>query len=144
MRAGRAYREQLEQLRQAAAQVYRDPAKAVERIEATLLKSKDGEKVAAVLEASPERAGALRGSDRLLDGLKARQERQEALAGIRGLSVATAQLGRMYRLGLERAVDTETRRQQRSVAPALTPKPQQIDRAVQQEQQRSRGPSLSR
>jgi hypothetical protein len=67
--------------------------------------------------------GELRGSGRLWDGLKARGERQAALAAARRFAADAQDLGYSYRTGLSAAVDAETARRQRlSVAvPSLSP-----------------------
>jgi Ti-type conjugative transfer relaxase TraA len=112
-----AYAERLAEIRTTAARIFRNPDEAAARIEAAILKSGQGERVAAAITAEPQRAGELRGSDRLLDGLTARQERQEALGAVRGLGASIEQLGKAYELGLRNAIEEETRRRQRMSVP---------------------------
>lgn len=142
LRASPAYQDRYGELQATAAKMYKDPAVASERIETTFLKSQDAARVASVLMAAPEKAGELRGSDRLMDGLKARQERQEALANITALGVAIQQLGSTFELGMKRATEEEIQRRQRMSVevPDLSPGARTALQEIERERQRGAEP----
>ncbi|MBF9235616.1 Ti-type conjugative transfer relaxase TraA [Microvirga alba] len=138
VRTSPAYIDMLDKVKEAAARIYRNPVEAANRIEATLLKARDPEKVAAVLSSSPDRAGELRGSDKLADGMKARKERQEALSQVLGLTATVRQLGSVYDLGLKQGETMETRRRERMAieVPDLSPTARSVLQGLEQERQK--------
>ena len=110
-------------LAHSAAAVYRDPAAATARVEQAVHGGQDPFELGGILRDDPGAVGELRGSGRLWDGLKARGERQAALAAARRFAADAQDLGHSYRTGVSAAVEAETARRQRlSVAvPSLSP-----------------------
>ncbi|WP_157803313.1 Ti-type conjugative transfer relaxase TraA [Brucella pituitosa] len=74
------YVSYIKQLRELAPRIWRDPETAVARIEQSIATATEADRLAALLKDDPSRAGALRGSDRLVDRFGAAgAERKEAL-----------------------------------------------------------------
>ncbi|MDD9330713.1 MAG: BID domain-containing protein, partial [Bartonella sp.] len=79
LRNEKSYVNMFKELNSRLASIYKDPQAAALKIEQTILAGK-GDKLSDILDKSPDRAGELRGSDRLIDKLKATgKERKEAL-----------------------------------------------------------------
>jgi len=89
-----------------AARLWRDPAGAVNKIEALIVKGSAGDRIAAAVANDPAAYGALRGSDRIMDRLLAvGRERKDALQAVPEAESRVRSLGASYAA----AVDTETR-----------------------------------
>ncbi|SEI14714.1 plasmid mobilization system relaxase [Rhizobium tibeticum] len=89
-----------------AARLWRDPAGAVAKIEALVVKGLPGDRIAAAVANDPSAYGALRGSDRIMDKLLAvGRERKDALQAVPEAESRVRSLGASYAT----ALDTETR-----------------------------------
>lgn len=89
-----------------ASRVWRDPAAAVDKIEALIVKGFAGDRIAAAVANDPAAYGALRGSDRIMDRLLAvGRERRDALQAVPEAESRVRSLGASYTT----ALDTETR-----------------------------------
>ncbi len=89
-----------------AARLWRDPAGAVAKIEALVVKGFPGDRIAAAVANDPSAYGALRGSDRIMDKLLAvGRERKDALQAVPEAESRVRSLGASYAT----ALDTETR-----------------------------------
>lgn len=89
-----------------AAHLWRDPAGAVDKIEALIVKGFVGARIAAAVANDPAAYGALRGSDRIMDRLLAvGRERKDALQAVPEAESRVRSLGASYAT----ALDTETR-----------------------------------
>lgn len=97
-----------------AARIWRDPAGAVDRIEALILKGFTGERIAAAVANEPSAYGALRGSDRIMDRLLAvGRERKDALQAVPEAESRVRSLGASYATALDsetKAIGEERRR----------------------------------
>ncbi|KAB2674450.1 Ti-type conjugative transfer relaxase TraA [Brucella tritici] len=97
-----------------AARIWRDPAGAVDRIEALILKGFAGERIAAAVANEPSAYGALRGSDRIMDRLLAvGRERKDALQAVPEAESRVRSLGASYATALDsetKAIGEERRR----------------------------------
>ncbi len=97
-----------------AARIWRDPAGAVDRIEALILNGFAGERIAAAVANDPSAYGALRGSDRIVDRLLAvGRERKAALQAVPEAESRVRSLGASYATALEsetKAIGEERRR----------------------------------
>ncbi|RJG39970.1 Ti-type conjugative transfer relaxase TraA [Mesorhizobium sp. DCY119] len=89
-----------------AARLWRDPAGAVDKIEALVVKGFAGDRIAAAVANDPAAYGALRGSDRIMDRMLAvGRERKDALQAVPEAASRVRSLGASYAA----ALDTETR-----------------------------------
>jgi Ti-type conjugative transfer relaxase TraA len=107
-----------------AARIWRDPAGAVDRIEALILKGFAGERIAAAVANDPAAYGALRGSDRVMDRLLAvGRERKEAFQAVPEAESRVRSLGASYATALASATQTITEERQRMgvAIPGLSP-----------------------
>ncbi|WP_412066902.1 Ti-type conjugative transfer relaxase TraA [Rhizobium sp. SYY.PMSO] len=97
-----------------AARIWRDPAGAVDKIEALILKGFAGERIAAAVANKPSAYGALRGSDRIMDRLLAvGRERKDALQAVPEAESRVRSLGASYAMALDsetKAIGEERRR----------------------------------
>ncbi len=97
-----------------AARIWRDPAGAVDKIEALILKGFAGERIAAAVANKPSAYGALRGSDRIMDRLLAvGRERKDALQAVPEAESRVRSLGASYAMALDsetKAIGKERRR----------------------------------
>ncbi|UNZ54130.1 Ti-type conjugative transfer relaxase TraA [Agrobacterium tumefaciens] len=94
------------ELAETATRIWRDPASAVARIEALIVKGFAGDRIAAAVANDPAAYGALRGSDRIMDRLLAvGRERKDALLAVPEAESRVRALGPSYAT----ALDTETR-----------------------------------
>ncbi|ACS52148.1 cell filamentation protein Fic (plasmid) [Bartonella grahamii as4aup] len=109
LRNKKSYVDMFKKLNSRLASIYKDPQEAALRIEQTILAGK-GDKLPDILAKSPERAGELRGSDRLIDKLKSTgKERKEALYNV-PLAVSTMRaLQSFYKNSYETHMDSFTR-----------------------------------
>ncbi len=108
----------------AAAQIWRDPAGAVGKIEELILKGFAGERIAAAVTNDPAAYGAVRGSDRIMDRLLAvGRERKEALQAVPDAASRVRSLGTSFSTALdaERGAITEERRRMSIAIPGLSP-----------------------
>lgn len=104
-RAAPHYAHNRAALVETAARVWRDPAGAVNKIEALVLKGFAGDRIAAAVANDPAAYGALRGSDRVMDRLLAGgRERKHALQAVPEAASRVRSLGASYAT----AFDTET------------------------------------
>lgn len=88
-----------------AARLWRDPAGAVDKIEALVVKGFAGDRIAAAVANDPAAYGPLRGSDRIMDRLLAvGRERRDALQAVPEAESRVRSLGASYAT----ALDTET------------------------------------
>ncbi len=89
-----------------AARLWRDPAGAVDKIEALVVKGLPGDRIAAAVANDPSAYGPLRGSDRIVDRLLAGgRERKDALQAVPEAESRVRSLGASYAT----ALDIETR-----------------------------------
>jgi len=97
-----------------AVRIWRDPAGAVDRIEALILKGFAGERIAAAVANDPAAYGALRGSNRIVDRLLAvGRERRDALQAVPEAESRVRSLGASYATALDsetKAIGEERRR----------------------------------
>ncbi|UNF45241.1 BID domain-containing protein [Bartonella krasnovii] len=109
LRNEKSYVNMFKELNSRLASIYKDPQAAALKIERTILTGK-GDKLPDILAKSPEKAGELRGSDRLIDKLKAiGKERKEALYNV-PLAVSTMrELQSFYKNSYEIHMDRVTR-----------------------------------
>ncbi|WP_375629690.1 hypothetical protein [Bartonella sp. TT67HLJMS] len=109
LRNKKSYIDMFKKLNNHLAFIYRDPQEAALRIEQTILAGK-GDKLPDILEREPDRAGELRGSDRLIDKLKSTgKERKEALYHV-PLAISTMrELQSFYKNSYETHMDRVTR-----------------------------------
>jgi len=107
-----------------ALRIWRDPAGAVDRIEALILKGFAGERIAAAVANDPSAYGALRGSDRIMDRLLAvGRERRDALQAVPEAESRVRSLGTSYATALDsetRAIGEERRRMAIAI-PGMSP-----------------------
>lgn len=118
------YRHNRAALAETAKRIWRDPAGAVERIEALIVKGFAAERIAAAVTNDPAAYGALRGSDRLIDRMLATgRERKEALQAVSEASVFLRSLGAAYvsAFDAERQAVTEERARMAVAIPGLSP-----------------------
>ncbi|YCI04519.1 Ti-type conjugative transfer relaxase TraA [Ensifer sp. D2-11] len=118
------YRHNRAALAETAKRIWRDPAGAVERIEALIVKGFAAERIAAAVTNDPAAYGALRGSDRLIDRMLATgRERKEALQAVSEASVSLRSLGAAYvsAFDAERQAVTEERARMAVAIPGLSP-----------------------
>jgi Ti-type conjugative transfer relaxase TraA len=93
-------------LGETAARLWRDPAGAVDKIEALVVKGFAGDRIAAAVANDPAAYGALRGSDRIMGRLLAvGRERKDALQAVPEAESRVRSLGASYAT----ALDTETK-----------------------------------
>ena len=107
-----------------AARIWRDPAGAVGRIEALILKGFAGERIAAAVANDPSAYGALRGSDRIMDRLLAvGRERKDALQAVPEAESRVRSLGASYATALysETKAIGEERRRMGIAIPGMSP-----------------------
>jgi Ti-type conjugative transfer relaxase TraA len=102
-----------------AARLWRDPAGAVDKIEALVVKGFAGDRIAAAVANDPAAYGALRGSDRIMDRLLAvGRERKDALQAVPEAESRVRSLGASYATALDteaRAIAEERRRMSVSI-----------------------------
>jgi len=107
-----------------AARIWRDPAGAVDRIEALIVKGFGGERIAAAVANDPAAYGALRGSDRIMDRLLAvGRERKDALQALPEAESRVRTLSASYAAALDsetKAIGEERRRMGIAI-PGLSP-----------------------
>ncbi len=106
-----------------AARLWRDPAGAVDKVEALILKGFAGDRIAAAVANDPAAYGALRGSDRIMDRLLAvGRERKDALQAVAEAASRVRSLGASYATALdsETKVITEERRRMSVAIPGLS------------------------
>ncbi|MEJ5021192.1 Ti-type conjugative transfer relaxase TraA [Ochrobactrum vermis] len=100
------YRHNRSALAETASRIWRDPAGAVDMIEALIEKGIAGERIAAAIANDPAAYGALRGSGRIVDKLLATgRERKTALQAVSEAGTCVRLLGSSW----TRALDVETR-----------------------------------
>ncbi|MBY5441613.1 BID domain-containing protein, partial [Rhizobium leguminosarum] len=117
------YRQQRAALAAVASTIWRDPARAVGKIEDLLAKGFAGERIAAAVANDPAAYGALRGSDRLMDRmLAAGRERKEATQAVPEAGARLRALGSAYVnvLDTERQAIVEERRRMAVAIPGLS------------------------
>ncbi|WP_375644462.1 Fic/DOC family protein [Bartonella sp. MR100HLJHH] len=109
LRNKKSYIDMFKKLNSRLAFIYKDPQEAALRIEQTILAGK-GDKLSDILDRAPDRAGELRGSDRLIDKLKSTgKERKTALYNV-PLAVSTMRaLQSFYKNSYETHMDSVTR-----------------------------------
>jgi hypothetical protein len=102
-----------------AARLWRDPAGAVDKIEALVVKGFAGDRIAAAVANDPAAYGALRGSDRIMDRLLAvGRERKDALQAVPEAASRVRSLGASYATALDteaKAIVEERRRMSVSI-----------------------------
>ncbi|WP_375658584.1 type II toxin-antitoxin system protein adenylyltransferase VbhT [Bartonella sp. MR30HLJHH] len=109
LRNKKSYVDMFKRLNSRLASIYKDPQEAALRIEQTILAGK-GDKLPDILAKSPERAGELRGSDRLIDKLKSTgKERKEALYHVPISVSIMRELQSFYKNSYETHMDSFTR-----------------------------------
>ncbi|WP_273717687.1 MULTISPECIES: BID domain-containing protein [Bartonella] len=113
LRNEKSYVDTFKELNNRLASIYKDPQEAALKIERTILAGK-GDKLPDILAKSPEKAGELRGSDRLIDRFKtAGKEREAALYNV-PLAVSTMrELQSFYKNSYEIHMDRVTRDRER-------------------------------
>ncbi|WP_273724007.1 type II toxin-antitoxin system protein adenylyltransferase VbhT, partial [Bartonella sp. AU18XJBT] len=113
LRNEKSYVNMFKELNSRLAFIYRDPQEAALRIEQTILAGK-GDKLSDILEREPDRAGELRGSDRLIDKLKATgKERKEALSHVPRTLSSIEKLQSFYKNSYETRINRLTRERER-------------------------------
>ncbi|EHS52937.1 conjugal transfer protein, partial [Rhizobium sp. PDO1-076] len=106
-----------------AARLWRDPAGAVDKIEALIVKGFAGDRIAAAVANDPAAYGALRGSDRIMDRLLAvGRERKDALQALPEAESRVRSLGASHATAYdtETKVITEERRRMSVAIPGLS------------------------
>nr|WP_210279690.1 Ti-type conjugative transfer relaxase TraA [Rhizobium metallidurans] len=97
-----------------AARLWRDPAGAVDKIEALVLKGFAGDRIAAAVANDPSAYGALRGSDRIVDRfLAVGRERKDALQAVPEAASLIRSLGASYATALDTEIRAITGERQR-------------------------------
>jgi Ti-type conjugative transfer relaxase TraA len=117
------YRHNRAALAKTAKRIWRDPAGAVDRIEALIVKGFAAERIAAAVVSDPAAYGALRGSERLIDRMLASgRERKEALQAVSEAFVFFRSLGAAYvsAVDAERQAISEERRRMAVAIPGLS------------------------
>ncbi|MBA8862768.1 Ti-type conjugative transfer relaxase TraA [Ochrobactrum anthropi] len=110
-RQSEGYRNQIDQLIAVAPRIWQDPEAAVAKIERSIATITERGKLAEVLDQDPGRAGALRGSDRLIDRFSATgAERKAALQAVPVALAAIRKSETVYRTALERQLVVEQSR----------------------------------
>ncbi|HEV7247567.1 MAG TPA: Ti-type conjugative transfer relaxase TraA [Shinella sp.] len=108
---------------EAAGRIWRNPAGAVDKIEALVVKGFAGDRIAAAVANDPAAYGALRGSDRVMDRLLAvGRERKDALQAVPEAESRVRSLGASYATALdtERRAITEERQRMGVAIPGLS------------------------
>ncbi|TCQ73816.1 plasmid mobilization system relaxase [Ochrobactrum sp. BH3] len=122
-RENEGYVSHIKQLRELAPRIWRDPETAVARIEQSIATATEADRLAALLKDDPSRAGALRGSDRLIDWFGAAgAERKEALGSMPMAlsSVRMAESSYMTVLSTQLDIEQHRRRCMAMEVPALS------------------------
>ncbi|MFQ6163030.1 Ti-type conjugative transfer relaxase TraA [Sinorhizobium meliloti] len=117
------YRHNRAALAEIAKRIWRDPAGAVDRIEALIVKGFAAERIVAAVASDPAAYGALHGSERLIDRMLASgRERKEALRAVSEASVFLRSLGAAHvsAVDSERQAITEERRRMAVAIPGLS------------------------
>ncbi|MBB4187303.1 Ti-type conjugative transfer relaxase TraA [Sinorhizobium terangae] len=117
------YRHHRAALAEAAKQIWRDPAGAVDMIEELIIKGFAAERIAAAVSNDPAAYGALRGSDRLMDRMLASgRERKDALQAVSSAAAHLRSLGASWirAFDAERQAVTEERRRMAVAIPGLS------------------------
>ncbi|WP_375634433.1 MULTISPECIES: type II toxin-antitoxin system protein adenylyltransferase VbhT [unclassified Bartonella] len=113
LRNEKSYVNMFKELNSRLASIYRDPQAAALKIEQTILAGK-GDKLPDILEREPDRAGELRGSDRLIDKLKSTgKERKEALSHVPRALSSIKKLQAFYKNSYETHVNRVVRERER-------------------------------
>lgn len=111
-------------LAKTASNIWRDPAGAVDKIEALIIKGFAAERIAAAVANDPSAYGALRGSDRIMDKfLASGRERKEALLAVPDAESRVRSLGASYATALSNETKAITGERQRMgiAIPGLSP-----------------------
>ncbi|MDH7784850.1 Ti-type conjugative transfer relaxase TraA [Ochrobactrum sp. 19YEA23] len=111
-------------LAKTASNIWRDPAGAVDKIEALIIKGFAAERIAAAVANDPAAYGALRGSDRIMDKfLASGRERKEALLAVSDADSRVRSLGASYATALSNETKAITGERQRMgiAIPGLSP-----------------------
>ncbi|MGN7960787.1 Ti-type conjugative transfer relaxase TraA [Brucella sp. 22210] len=111
-------------LAKTASNIWRDPAGAVDKIEALIIKGFAAERIAAAVANDPAAYGALRGSDRIMDKfLASGRERKEALLAVPDAESRVRSLGASYATALSNETKAITGERQRMgiAIPGLSP-----------------------
>jgi hypothetical protein len=111
-------------LAKTASNIWRDPAGAVDKIEALIIKGFAAERIAAAVVNDPAAYGALRGSDRIMDKfLASGRERKEALLAVSDAESRVRSLGASYATALSNETKAITGERQRMeiAIPGLSP-----------------------
>lgn len=112
VRNEKSYVNSFAEMTEALRPIYKDPQTTAIRIEKTILAG-TGKKMSAILAKTPEKAGELRGSDRLLDKLKtAGKERKAALDAVPVLVSSLKELQSVYENSYSLHVSQEARRRE--------------------------------
>jgi len=112
------YRHDRAALVEIAKRIWRDPAGAVDQIEALILKGFPGERIARAIVNEPSAYGAIRGSDRIMDRLLAiGRERRNALKALGDAESQIRSLGSSYRAALENQIKSITEERRRMAIP---------------------------
>lgn len=122
-RADAHYGQDRAALVETAARLWRDPAGAVDKVEALIVKGFAGDRIAAAVANDPAAYGALRGSDRIMDRLLAvGRERKDALQAVAEAASRVRSLGASYATALdtETKVISEERRRMSVAIPGLS------------------------
>ncbi|WP_247644475.1 MULTISPECIES: BID domain-containing protein [Brucella] len=118
-----------------APRIWRDPEAAVARIEKTIATATERGRLAELLHEDPSRAGALRGSDRLLDRFTAAgAERKAALQAVPAVlsAIGMAESAWRNRLATELASEESRRKRMGVEVPALSDAAEASARALGQ------------
>jgi len=122
VRREKSYSDAFDEICQVLQKIYRDPQSAAIRIEKTILAG-GGDELPDILLKSPEKAGELRGSNRLIDKLKASgRERRDALDNVPLLVSKIRELQSFYKNSYDLHVSSETnaRERMKHAVPALS------------------------
>jgi len=120
-------------LAKTASNIWRDPAGAVDKIEALIIKGFAAERIAAAVANDPSAYGALRGSDRIMDKfLASGRERKEALLAVPDAESRVRSLGASYATALSNETKAITGERQRMgiAIPGLSPAPEVVLREL--------------
>lgn len=118
------YRHHRAALTETASRIWRDPAGAVDKIEALIIKDFAAERIAAAIANDPVAYGALCGSGRIIDKfLASGHERKEALLAVSDAESRVRSLGASYAMALSNETKAITGERQRMgiAIPGLSP-----------------------
>lgn len=122
-RENAGYDRHIKELRELAQRIWQDPETAVARIEKSIATATEADKLAALLKDDPSRAGALRGSDRLLDRFSAAGAERKAALQVVPAALAAIRLAEssyMTVLPTQMAVEQHRRKCMSMEVPALS------------------------